>query len=268
MLNPSGFQKRIRDDYYPDETSCAAHCDARMADLRQRYRRSFIGPFWLTINMSVMIASIGLVFGQIFHAPMKEYLPFLSTGMILWGFITTVLTEGCMGFIAAEAMIKQLSLPMMFHMLRLMCRNIFILGHQICIFPLVCLVLGAPFMMMPLITLIGLLLLVGNLLWMALVLGVICTRFRDLPQIINNFLQVIFYLTPIVWMPSLVPERMTFYCLDSNPFYHLIEIVRAPLLGTMPTATNFAAVLLMLMVGWLAAMFIYTRYRRMIVYWI
>src|SRR5947208_84479 len=74
-------------------------------DVRQRYRRSALGPFWLTISMGVMIGTIGLVFGQIFNSPMKEYLPFLTVGMILWTFISAVLLEGCSGFIAAEGII-------------------------------------------------------------------------------------------------------------------------------------------------------------------
>ena len=81
-------------------------------DVRQRYRRSSIGAFWLTISMGVMIGTIGIVFGQIFKSPMNEFLPFLSVGLILWGFISTVITEGCSGFIAGEAVIKQLPIPL------------------------------------------------------------------------------------------------------------------------------------------------------------
>src|SRR5438445_6358042 len=66
-------------------------------DVRQRYRRSALGPFWLTISMGVMIGTIGLVFGQIFNSPMREFLPFLAIGMILWTFISSVVTEGCAG---------------------------------------------------------------------------------------------------------------------------------------------------------------------------
>ena len=53
-------------------------------DIRQRYRRSKLGPFWLTISMGVMIGMIGIVFGQVLSSPMQEYLPFLATGIILW----------------------------------------------------------------------------------------------------------------------------------------------------------------------------------------
>lgn len=237
-------------------------------DLKQRYRRSFIGPFWLTINMAVMIGSIGLIFGQIFHAPMKEFLPFLSVGLILWGMITTVLTEGCQGFIAAESMIKQLSLPLFVHILRLICRNIFIIAHHLCLFPIVCWAVGAPITLMSLLTLPGFVILIANLSWMVLFLAVVCTRFRDFPQIVTNILQVLFYVTPIIWLPSILPERMATLCLNPNPFYHLIEIVRAPLLGAMPSVLNYTVAMGMAVVGWMITLLIYGRCKRMIVYWI
>src|SRR6476620_2056681 len=87
-------------------------------DVRQRYRRSAVGPFWLTISMGVMIGTIGLVFGQIFNSPMKDFLPFLAAGMILWSFISTCVLEGCTSLIAAESIIKQLPIPLFVHILR------------------------------------------------------------------------------------------------------------------------------------------------------
>ena len=54
-------------------------------------------------------------------------------------------------------------------------------------------------------------------------------------------MQVVFYLTPIMWLPNLLPERAGMYMLTFNPFFHLIEIVRAPLLGQLPSTQNWLA---------------------------
>jgi len=113
-------------------------------DVRQRYRRSALGPFWLTISMGVMIGTIGVVFGSIFHSPMAEFLPFLATGLILWGFLSAVVTEGCMGFIGAEGIIKQLPIPLFVHILRMIWRNMIIFAHNIVILPIVFLAVGKP----------------------------------------------------------------------------------------------------------------------------
>ncbi len=237
-------------------------------DVRQRYRRSALGPFWLTISMGVMIASIGVVFGQIFNSPMKEFLPFLAVGMIFWGFISSVITEGCTGFIAAEGIIKQLSIPLFVHILRVLWRNFLILAHNIVIFPLVLLAVGKPLSWIAFISIPGLLLVVVNLTWIALILGVLCARYRDLPQIVGSILQILFYLTPIMWMPDLLPKRAGLYLLDSNPVYHLLEIIRSPLLGQLPTTTNWEISLALALFGWFLAIAVYGRFKRRIAYWL
>jgi lipopolysaccharide transport system permease protein len=237
-------------------------------DVLQRYRRSIIGPFWLTISMGVMIGSIGIVFSQILKAPIEEFFPFLALGIILWSFFSSVINEGCTGFVAAEGIIKQLPIPLFVHILRLVWRNIIIFGHNIIIFPLLLLAMGKPISWYGLISLGGFLLVVINLVWIALVLGVFCARYRDMPQIVASVLQVFFYLTPIMWMPNMLPERASMYILDTNPFYHLIEIVRAPLLGQVPTELNWMVSLSLGVFGWFVALVFYGRYKSRIAYWL
>jgi ABC-type polysaccharide/polyol phosphate export permease len=237
-------------------------------DVRQRYRRSALGPFWLTISMGVMIATIGIVFGQIFSSPIKDYLPFLAIGMVFWTFISAVITEGCTGFISAEGIIKQLPIPLFVHILRLVWRNTIILAHNLIIIPLTFLAVGKPLYWSSILSIGGSALLAVNLTWMALLLGVLCARYRDLPQTVASVLQVVFYLTPIMWMPSLLPQRAGMYMLNLNPFYHFLEIVRAPLVGQMPSMLNWVASLGVAIVGWALAIAVYGRYKRRIAYWL
>jgi lipopolysaccharide transport system permease protein len=237
-------------------------------DVRQRYRRSALGPFWLTISMGVMIGTIGIVFGQIFQTPMKDYLPFLAAGMILWNFMSVVVMEGCTAFIAAEGIIKQLPIPLFVHILRMIWRNILILMHNIVIFPLVLLAVGRPIGWDAFIAIPGFVVLAINMAWVALLLGVLCARYRDLPQIVGSALQVVYYLTPIMWMPSTLSRHAGAYLLDLNPIYHLISVVRAPILGSLPTATDWYVSLGLALVGWLMAIALYGRYKRRIAYWL
>ena len=237
-------------------------------DVRQRYRRSALGPFWLTISMGVMIGTIGIVFGQIFNSPMQEFLPFLAAGMILWSFVSSIITEGCLGFIAAEGIIKQLPIPLFVHILRMIWRNMLLLGHNIVIFPLVLLAVGKPIGFIAFLSIPGFFLGLVNLTWIALILGVLCARYRDLPQMVGSVLQVVFYLTPIMWMPNLLTQRAGLYLLDLNPAYHLLEIVRSPLLGQLPTVTNWAVSLALALIGWGMALAVYGRYKSRIAYWL
>lgn len=237
-------------------------------DVRHRYRRSALGPFWLTISMGVMISTIGMVFGQIFKSPLTEFLPFLAIGMIFWGFMSSVINEGCTSFIASEGIIKQLPIPLFVHIMRMIWRNTLILAHNIMIFPLVLLFVGKQLNWAALISIPGFLLVIANLTWIALILATICARYRDLPQMVGSVMQVLFYLTPVMWMPSLMPERAAIFIVEFNPVYHLLEIIRAPLLGYLPNATNWKICFLMAVVGWGFALAFYGRFKRRIAYWL
>lgn len=237
-------------------------------DIRQRYRRSALGPFWITIGMAVMITTIGVVFGQIFKTPLYDFFPFLAIGTILWSFISTVISEGGMGFISSEAIVKQLPIPLFVHILRMIWRNLLILAHNIVIFPLVLIAVGRPLEWVALVSIPGLCLTILNLGWISLLLGILCTRYRDLPQIVTSVLQVVFYLTPIMWIPKLLTSRAGAYLIDSNPFYHMLEVIRAPLLGELPTALNWTVSGGLAVLGWILALFVYGRYKHRIAYWL
>ena len=176
-------------------------------DMRQRYRRSTLGPFWLTVSTAIMIGSIALVFGQIFSSGMADFLPSLTIGLILWTFISSSITEGCAGFISAERIIKQLPIPLFVHVQRVVFRNMLILAHNAIIIVLVLAFLRVSLSWTTLLSLPGFLLLSINLLWIALFMAIVCTRYRDLPQIVVNFLQVAFFLTPIIWTAAILPAR-------------------------------------------------------------
>jgi len=237
-------------------------------DIRGRYRRSAIGPFWLTISMGVMIVTIGVVFGQIFRSPMDEYLPFLAAGIILWTFFTGTINESCTGFIEAEGMIKQLPIPLFVHILRVLWRNLLILAHNILILPLVFLVMGKGIGLEALLAIPGLLLVAVCLSWVALLFAMLCARYRDLAQIVASVLQVAFYLTPIIWMPSLLPDRVGATFLQLNPFYHLLELIRAPLLCVVPSLTSWLVVLVIAIVGWGLTLLVFSRLRHRVAYWL
>ncbi|WP_247644599.1 ABC transporter permease [Xylella fastidiosa] len=237
-------------------------------DVRQRYQRSVLGPFWLTISMAVMIATMGLVFGQILNLPFSDFLPFLTAGIIIWGFISTTINEGCGAFTSAEAIIKQLPIPLFVHVMRTIWRNIIIVLHNIVILPVVFIVVGKHISFTALLSILGFLVLVLNLGWIGLILSVICTRYRDLSQIVSNSTQVAFYLTPIIWMPTHLPAATANYLLKWNPIYHIVEIVRAPLLGNVPNALNWQISISLAVFGWILATFFYNRYKRRIAYWL
>jgi ABC-type polysaccharide/polyol phosphate export permease len=238
-----------------------------MEDVRQRYRRSVLGPFWITITQAVLIATIAFVFGSVLGASISRLVPSLAIGLILWAFISASVQEGCTSFISAEQILRQLPIPFFVQIQRVVVRNMVILLHNTILIPPILVFTGVDFSWTILASIPGFALLVANLLWSTLLVAIICTRFRDVPQIIANMLQVAFYLTPIIWLPELLPKEHQ-WLLEVNPFYHLLEIVRAPLLGRLPTLESWSFSGAMAILGWTLAIFAFSRYRHRIPYWL
>ena len=237
-------------------------------DVRHKYRRSVLGPFWVTISMGIMIGAMSLIFSHLFNSTLITFLPFLACGMIIWTFIQTVVNEACSVFINAENIIKQLPIPFFVHIFRMIWRNVIIILHNLIIFPLLFLFLGKHFSVVNLLFFPGLFLLLINLVWISVVLGLICARYRDMPMIITNLLQVLFFLTPVMWMPNLVPARVSFFLVDLNPLFHFVEIVRAPLLGTVPDNLSWLFLLILAIFGWLFTLLIFGTLKKKIVFWL
>ena len=238
-------------------------------DVRQSYRRSALGQLWITIGMGVMIASIGTVFGIIFGADMRVFLPYLASGIILWGLLSGVLNDGTQAFIAAEGMIKQLPLPKMAHLIRVVWRNILTTGHNIIIFPLVLLAVGGSSGWQIVLFPVGVAVSLLSVSGLALILAIFATRFRDVPPIVSSVLTVAFYVTPIIWYSdSLGDNQLAHLLLGLNPFYHLLQIARLPLLGQSPTIENWGLALLSAGVFWLVGLLVYKKFEKRIPYWV
>lgn len=237
-------------------------------DILNKYRRSVIGPFWLTISMGVMISCIGLVFGGVFKTPMVDFLPFLTAGLILWTFVVGTINEGCFCFISSETLIKQLPIPFFAFVIRVVWRNLLLLAHQIVILPVVLVMMGSNISLTTFLAIPAIILVVLFLSSLVFFFAIVCARYRDLSLIVSNVLQVAFYLTPIIWMPSLLPERLGAVILDWNPFYHLIELLRAPLLSSAPSFTSWLVVGAITILSWCLTLLLFARVKHRIAYWL
>ena len=262
------FIQTFKEDILPKAQNFDLSYILGLHDIKQRYKRSALGPLWLTISMSVMIAAMGFVFGTIFNTPLQDFFPYLAAGIIIWGFISSVLSEGCMAFIESEAIIKQIPLPYFTFILRLMWRNLLILLHNIVILPFVLWVVGRNFYLEAFLAVPGMMILMINLMWVTLILATLCARYRDMPQIVQSIILVTFYVTPVMWMRQTLPGDAGKILIEWNPLFHLVEIVRAPLLGGLPSSLSWWVSILMALSGWVVAIQFYRRYRFKIAYWV
>lgn len=235
-------------------------------EIRQRYARSRVGPFWLTISMGVIIASIGIVYGTLFGQKMSEYLPYLATSLVTWGLFASTVQEGSSAYIANGAYIRQVSTPKLIYVLQVPWRNMLILAHNFVIVVVLLAIFGVPSWVSLPLFLPGLLILALNATWMAMLTGLFSARFRDLPQIVASLVQVAFYITPIMYRPEAL-TRFSFL-VRFNPLSYLLDVVRQPLLGQIPSMRTYAITIGMAVVGWLFALAVTQRFLKRIPYWI
>jgi ABC-type polysaccharide/polyol phosphate export permease len=235
-------------------------------DIRQRYRRSVIGPFWITLSMSVFILVLGVIYSRIFHTELQSYLPYLTVGFIVWGFMSAAANDSCIAFIDASRIIKQIKLPYYVYVLRVVWRNFIIFLHTIVIF----IPMAIIFKIEPRLTMLyeipGLLLVVVNLIWLTTVIAILSTRYRDIQPIVGTVIQLGMFATPIMWTVSALGDRKIIA--EANPIYHLIEITRAPLLGMAPEPRSWLVACGLAVVGSMLAIALMVRASRRIVFWL
>lgn len=235
-------------------------------DLRNRYRGSVLGPFWLTISTAVMIVGIGLLYSTLFNLRLKEYLPFLAVSLLVWNLIAQTVTDACTSFIASEGIIRQMPLPYTVHVLRFVLRNIIVAAHSLPLILVVFVVCGVYPGAEALLAIPGLMLLALNACAIGLILGMVCARFRDVPQIVVSVMQFAFFLSPVLWRPELLGPSQVW--LPFNPFYILMETVRGPLVTGGAAWTVWVAALAYTGLACTIAVGFFVRFRGRIAFWI
>lgn len=241
-------------------TSLAFH------EIRQRFRRSVLGPFWLTLSMGILVGALGLVFSTLFGQEISKTLPYIAVGLIYWNLMTTCINEGTTVFIGNESYIRNVPIPLSVHFYRMMARNVIILAFNMAIYVVILVAFRVSpgwqiFLFIP-----GFALFLLNAAWMGLAAGILSTRYRDIPQVIVNIVQVTFFVTPVFWSPETLSHRPAFVQL--NPLYHLLELARAPLLGHGISVENWVFAIGFAAFGVAVTAYLYRRAYARIAYWV
>ena len=221
-------------------------------DLRRRYRRSVIGIGWSLLQPIAMTIVLCVVFSQIMGQPIRTFAPLLLSGLTFWGFIMAVVLQGCQSFFLGESYIRQHPAPLAIYPLRttLGAGFHFMLGLGIAVVFVWCV---NGFGNLPaLLSLVPTLLLLFVVGWsLAVCMGVANVMFQDSQHLIEVFMKIMFYLTPIIYPADLLLEKLEkleklegmnlAWLMNLNPFAVLLELIRQPLLyGQFPSPTMMA----------------------------
>jgi len=236
-------------------------------DIAKQYRRSFLGPVWITLNTGIFIVAFGLVGAQLFNTDVNAYLAYFATGYIFFTFFSSLISDGCSAFTGAESYLKQGSVPKLTFVMRVIVRALVLLAHNAVIIVAALLWMGSLGGVKLGWLLLGLFACILAAFFVVGILATLAARFRDIPMMVASALQVLFFLTPVMWRPEQLTERAK-WLVVLNPLAIFLDLVRKPLLGeatSMQTLVS-AAIVIAVLAGIFIPLFVVAR--RRIVYWL
>jgi len=236
--------------------------------VKRRYRRTLLGPFWTSISLALYVVSVGIVGAGLWHQNIQEYLPFLVSGMIAWLLVSTIINESCTLLVSGHALFRNVKFEYSILAYALVWRNFIIFLHNLVVYVVIVGALKPELIdFTALLAIPGVVLVAVNGVWIALLCGMFCLRYRDVTQIVSSVIQISMLITPIFWPPdSLIGSRRLLF-VETNPLYHMIDLIRAPLLGRVPGITSYAVVLLITAGGWALTYRVFSHFRKRIAYW-
>jgi ABC-type polysaccharide/polyol phosphate export permease len=242
----------------------------RMAwlDVKRRYQRTTLGPFWNSITLTLYTVAVGTVGAGLFHQDFYQYLPYLISGMIVWTLVSTIILESCTLFVTGHAIFRNVRFEYSILVYALVSRNFIFFIHNFFVYLAITLLLQPQLIgFTALLAVPGLFIVLFNGVWIALLVGLFCLRFRDVQQLVQTAMQILLLITPIFWSADRLAGVRQFIFVQMNPVYRLIDIVREPLLGVAPSMASYVAAFAITAAGWCLAFLMFRSFRKRIAYW-
>lgn len=236
------------------------------SEIVNKYRRSVLGPFWITLTTAIYILALALVFGTLFGKRSVDLIPWIALGVLLWNFTTEFLNGSTTVLILRSGFLLQGKpnvLPLLVYKL---IAGLITLAHNLVVYIPIAYIYHINPGLHIFWLLITFPLFLLCLMWMGVVLGILTARIRDLEPLTNSFLMISFFVTPIMWTPDLLSKHQ--WILTLNPFQHLISIVRMPLLGLEPSTSSLVFCLCYAVFGWGLVTLLLARFVHRVPYWV
>jgi lipopolysaccharide transport system permease protein len=241
------------------------------ADLHNRYRRSFFGIAWSLLRPLGMTVVLCVVFSALFNMPVRKYAPFLFLGIAIWQFILESVICGCSCFLSSSAYLRQQKVPLALFPLRTVLGSGIHAGIALLIAMLItCVFVGLPSLGVLLSVVPGLVLLFLLGVCFATVFGIMHTYFPDTQHCMEIVLQIVFYLTPVMYKPDAFEQHVVLSrWIEYNPLTSVIELIRRPMLtGEYPDLFNVGVGLVFLAVSATLAWWLLKKFERNLVFWV
>ena len=239
-----------------------------LESVKNQYRRTVLGPLWLTLQTVAYVIGLGVIFGQILHQPLHDFLPYVAVGYIVFVLLSGLTRATSQSFIAAAATMKSTRQPLSSLVLRDVTVEFIQFGHNIVIY-LAFIAMGLVRPNVTVIVIVPVLFAIAlNGVFLGLWLGTAVARFRDVSPLVMSILQVLIFFTPVFYKTSDLTQGARHAFLDWNPFTYLLNAAREPLLGSHLTAATYVGTLVVTVVNVGLGLYVFTRTRSRLPYWV
>lgn len=235
-------------------------------EVRARYKRTRLGPFWITLSTLVMLVAMGPLYAKLFNKPMGEYYIYIACGFIFWNYFTSNILDMARVLPESHNMLLSYGFPISLYIYKTAFRNIIIMLHNIVIVAIAVVIFSQHLGFYSLMFFVDYVLVAFTLFFAGIIIALINTRFRDIEQIINSVLTVMFFLTPILWDPKVLGDLQ--YYLYLNPFFALIEALRMPLVANEIPYISLLYLIALLAVMTPCAIFLLGRFKHRVALWV
>ncbi|MDH3378373.1 MAG: ABC transporter permease [Gammaproteobacteria bacterium] len=235
-------------------------------DIQRRYRRSLFGPLWTSLSVGVFVLALGPLYAQLMHVDLESYLPHLILGMLAWNLMANVMLEGCREFTGSGELIRSIRLPYSMFIYRLVARNGIVFLYQSLVFVGAAVVLGLAPNVKWLLVIPGFILFVLNMIWIGFICSLVATRYRDFIELLSAALRIMFFVTPIIWMPDVSPRFEV--VAEWNPVFHFIEVLRGPFMLAQINVHAWIVMTVFTVAGLTIAMKLFVKYRSRVAFWL
>lgn len=236
--------------------------------IRSSYRRTYLGPWWITLQTVVFVAGLSLLFGILLDQGIKTFVPYVAIGYIVFTWMTGMIQSGANAIVKNAPSITSTPGPMSTYILEGFASNTIQFVHDaiviVAVLVLFQVTVGWSLILVP----VALILISANGIAIGLWLGPLVARYRDVGEIVTSIVRVMFFFTPIFWVVNDLTPKQEVAIAGWNPLAYLLEFIRAPLLGEWPGHVAVIGTFALTFLNAAVAVWHFSRVHNRIAYWV
>ena len=236
-------------------------------DLELKYRRAFLGPWWVVIGMGLSAGLLCLLWSTIFNLDWREYLTYLFSGFIIWMFISSVIIEAPGIFPTNKHLIISTNATPIFYVLRKCSLMLLLFLHHLPLIFIVILFVRPEIDLRTIVTFpFAIFLVFINAVFITLSFGFLGARYRDVEPTVQSLMAPMFLLTPVLWKPEMLGENVIWVYL--NPFTYFVGILRNDITGMEFDIYVWIGSLTITFINIIIFLFIYSSKKNRLIFWL